>query len=212
MYDTILFDFDGTVFDTVEGISKSARYAINRLGLDAPLEELRCFAGPPLVPMFQEKFGFDYEKAVEATRLFRERYKVQGLHESRPFPGMKELLEELRRIGKKTGIATIKQQLLAEQLLEEAGMRVLFDVICGSPLTKSLTKRELAEQAMAQLGSDPARTVLVGDTRYDAEGAKEAGIAFIGAGYGYAVPGELAAAGARQIADSVEELAALLLG
>ena len=61
MYRYVLFDFDGTVFDTVEGITKSVRYAVNKLGIDAELEELRCFAGPPLDEMFMEKFGFDKE-------------------------------------------------------------------------------------------------------------------------------------------------------
>ena len=70
-FETILFDFDGTVYDTVEGITRSVRYALNQMGMDAELEELRCFAGPPLLGMFMEKFGFDWDTADRATRLFR---------------------------------------------------------------------------------------------------------------------------------------------
>ncbi|MBR6840572.1 MAG: HAD hydrolase-like protein [Oscillospiraceae bacterium] len=87
MIDCLLFDFDGTLFDTVEGITKSVQYAVNKLGLNPGLESLRCFAGPPLVDMFMEHFGFDRDTAVQATADFRERYKPIGLYECRVFPG-----------------------------------------------------------------------------------------------------------------------------
>ena len=211
MYDTVLFDIDGTVFDTVEGISKSVQYALRKFGVEAELKDLTCFAGPPLLDMFQEKFGFSAEQAQQAILYFRERYTPIGLYESRPFPGIRELLEQLRAAGIKTGIATIKYQPMAEKLLEKSGLASLFDAVCGSPAERSLTKKELAEAAMAKAGSDRRRTVLVGDTKYDALGAREAGLAFIGAGYGYA-PQELEACGVGPIAWSVEELEMLLLG
>ena len=87
MFKYILFDFDGTVFDTVEGITKSVRYAINLRGMDAELGSLRCFAGPPLVDMFMEHFGFTQEEAEQATADFRVRYEPTGLHECCVFPG-----------------------------------------------------------------------------------------------------------------------------
>lgn len=212
MYDTILFDFDGTVFDTVEGITKSVQYALRKFGIEEETEKLRGFAGPPLGDMFQETFGFSPEQAGQAIVWFRERYAPVGLYESRPFPGMRELLLRLRAAGKKTGIATIKYQPMAEKLLERSGMAGLFDAVCGSPAERSLTKKELALQAMERLGGVKERTVLVGDTKYDARGARESGLAFIGAGYGYAAPGELQAEGAKVVAGSVEELGELLLG
>ena len=132
MYETILFDFDGTVFDTVEGITKSVRYAINKHGLDAELADLRCFAGPPLVDMFMERFGFPREQAERATEDFRERYNPEGLYECRVFPGIRELVEKLLHAGKKVGIATSKPQALAEELLCREGMRELFPVLVGS--------------------------------------------------------------------------------
>ena len=94
----ILFDFDGTVFDTVEGITKSVQYAVQKRGLHPPLQELRCFAGPPLVDMFMEHFGFDRTEAEQAVTDFRERYNPIGLYECRLFPGIKEALQELRRM------------------------------------------------------------------------------------------------------------------
>ena len=106
MYRNILFDFDGTVFDTVEGISKSAQYALEKQGIEASLSELRCFAGPPLVDKFMEVYGFELEQAQQATRDFKERYGVKGVRECRVFPGIKELLESLIRHGRRLGIAT----------------------------------------------------------------------------------------------------------
>ena len=91
----VLFDFDGTVFDTVEGITKSVRYAINLRGMDAELDSLRCFAGPPLVDMFMEHFGFTQAEAEQATADFRVRYEPTGLHECCVFPGVAELLTAL---------------------------------------------------------------------------------------------------------------------
>ena len=123
MYRYVLFDFDGTVFDTLEGITKSVRYAINKMGMDAPLSELKCFAGPPLLEMFEERFGFTPEKAAQAVRDFRERYVPIGVYESRVFPGVKELLRELRAAGIVTGIATSKPQHLAEELLGKEDLK-----------------------------------------------------------------------------------------
>lgn len=212
MYDYILFDFDGTVFDTVEGITKSVQYALRKFGIQAEPEALRCFAGPPLNDMFREKYGFTYDEAEQAIAYYRERYKPVGIYESRPFPGMRELLIKLRAAGKKTGIATIKPQHMAEELLAGADMAELFDAVCGSTEEKSLTKKELAETAMVKIGAKKESAVLVGDTKYDALGARDCGIAFIGAGFGYGAPGELEAAGADRIAMSVAELEKMLLG
>ena len=114
MYKYILFDFDGTVFDTVEGITKSVQYALAKRGIEAELDSLRCFAGPPLVDMFMEKFDLSQEEAEDATDDFRERYQPIGLYECRVFPGIKELLRSLIDAGLHVGIATSKPQHLAE--------------------------------------------------------------------------------------------------
>ena len=89
---TVLFDFDGTVFDTVEGITKSIQYALRKHGRDAELEDLRCFAGPPLVDKFMEVYGVTKEEAEQLVTDFRERYVPIGVYESTPFPGIRELL------------------------------------------------------------------------------------------------------------------------
>lgn len=212
MYDYILFDFDGTVYDTVEGITKSVRYAINKHGWDAELSELRCFAGPPLDEMFMEKFGVSREMGLQLTEEFRERYKPVGIYESRPFEGVRELLITLRAAGKKTAVATSKPQHLAEELLRRSDMRQLFDAVCGSePTGGGNAKWQVTERALQALGADKERSVLVGDTKYDVRGAQRVGIPCIGVRYGYAAPGEMEEAGALTMAEDTEELLRLLL-
>lgn len=212
MYRYVLFDFDGTVFDTLEGITKSVRFAINKVGMDAPLSELKCFAGPPLLEMFEERFGFTPEKAAQAVRDFRERYVPVGVYESRVFPGVKELLRELRAAGIITGIATSKPQHLAEELLGREEMIGLFDVISGSaPDGRNESKQQVTQRAMGFLGAAPEETVLVGDTKYDVAGAHKCGIKCIGVGYGYAAEGELEAAGVDYIAADVDEIKNIVL-
>ena len=169
---TVLFDFDGTVFDTVEGITKSIQYAIRKHGMDAELEELRCFAGPPLVDKFMEVYSVSEEEAEQLVTDFRERYVPIGVYESRPFPGIRELLDTLRAAGKKVGLATSKPQTMAELLLERANMKDRFDAIVGSGINND-AKWQIAKRAMALCGGDTGNTVLVGDTKYDVEGAEK---------------------------------------
>lgn len=213
MYDCILFDFDGTVFDTVEGITKSVRYALNKVGIDAELESLRCFAGPPLVDKFMEVYGFDRAAAEQATLDFRERYNPIGLNECCVFPGIKELLEKLHAAGKTVGLATSKPQELAEELLRRESMTGLFPVICGSrPDGNNSAKWQVVQRAMEICGAAKENTILVGDTKYDVAGAHRVGIACVGVRYGYAAEGELEAAGADAIVEDIPALERFLLG
>ena len=204
---TLLFDFDGTVFDTVEGITKSIQYALRKHGRDAELEELRCFAGPPLVDKFMEVYEVSKEEAEQLVTDFRERYVPIGVYESSPFPGIRELLEAVRAAGKKTAIATSKPQALAELLLQRAGLRNLFDVVVGSGGgVNNDAKWQIVNRAMELCGSKPEDCVLVGDTKYDVEGAKKCGIPCIGVRWGYAAEGELETAGAAAIVETPGEI------
>ncbi len=212
MISCLLFDFDGTLFDTVEGITKSVLYAANKFGENPPLESLRRFAGPPLVDMFMEHFGLDHDAAVKATADFRERYRSVGLYECRIFPGIKALLEELREAGYLLGVATSKPQMLAEELLEREQMMGLFDVIAGSAAGgNNATKAEVIRRSMAALGVSADQTLLIGDTKYDVIGASQAGIPCVGAGWGYAAEGELETAGAALIFPDIPSLRTYLL-
>ena len=212
MIQTVLFDFDGTLFDTIEGITKCVQYSLQKHGMDAPLSALRCFAGPPLVEKFMEVYGVDQALAEELVADYRERYVPIGIYESELFPGVGEMLTHLRAAGLKLGIATSKPQYMAEFLLDRAGLRASFDVVIGSrPGKGDDQKWQVVQRAMQACAADLASTVLVGDTKYDAAGAEQCGIACIGVAWGYAAPGELASAGVIQIVHTCEELEAVLL-
>jgi len=212
MLQYLLFDFDGTLFDTVEGITKSIRYALNKRGIDAQLESLRCFAGPPLVDKFMEVYGFDREDAEQAVRDFRERYRPIGINECRVFPGVKDLLGELREAGYTLGIATSKPQPMAEELLRREGMLALFDAIVGSRETNNnSTKADVLRAVMEELGAAASDSLMIGDTKYDVAGAKLCGVGCVGVGWGYAESGELEAAGAEFLAPDLDALRELLL-
>jgi phosphoglycolate phosphatase len=212
MYTCVFFDFDGTLYDTVEGITKSVRYALAKQGIEARLEDLRCFAGPPLEDMFMEKFGFDLARAKQAVLDFRERYVPIGLYESRAFPGMRAFLTSLRGAGIKLAVTTSKPERLARELLRREGLEDCFDLICGAgDGGEGNAKWQVLTRAMDALGAEPDRAVLVGDTKYDVEGAKRCALPCIGVRYGYAAPGELEAAGAWRMAEDLDSLREILL-
>ena len=208
---TVLFDFDGTIFDTVEGITKSAQYALAKHGIHEPLDRLRCFAGPPLAEKFMEVYGVTQPEAEQLVAEFRERYVPIGVYESSPFSGIKELLIRLRQVGLKLGVATSKPQTLAELLLERAEMKECFDVIVGSaPGPGNDQKWQIVQRALALSETAPEAAVLVGDTKYDAIGAARCEVACLGVAWGYGAPGELEAAGVLGIAADPAELEGLL--
>lgn len=207
MKDYILFDFDGTVFDTAEGITKCVQYALNKMGIEAELNELLCFAGPPLTEMFALKYGMSEEKAQEATALYRERYKPIGWEECRPFEGMHELLQRLKQAGKTVAVATSKPEHLAVQILDKYGMIGDFDLICGAAPDGSRGKKwEVIEYALEVLGVSAEEAIMVGDRKYDVIGAKKCGLDCVGVRFGYAEPNELEEHGAVYIAETPDDL------
>lgn len=211
MFDTILLDFDGTVFNTAEGITKSVQYALKKLGIEAGLNELLCFCGPPLVDMFMEKFGLSLDEAKLAVTYYRERYNVQGLAECRVYEGIRELVLQLRSHGRKVAVATSKPTVFANKIMADNGMDGVFDLVMGCEFdgTRS-AKWEVIAAAMNELGAKKETTVMVGDRKYDVEGAHTCGIPCVGVGYGYAEPGEFEAAGAEYTVETVAELADFL--
>lgn len=212
MYRYLFFDFDGTLYDTVEGITRCVQYALRKRGLDAPLESLRCFAGPPLDDMFVEKFGLTREDAEQAVRDFRERYVPIGLYESRAFPGMKDLLRDLKAAGFQLAVTTSKPQVLAEELLRREDLYDFFDCVCGAyQQGEGNAKWQVLRRAMERLRAPEDECVLIGDTKYDVAGAKRCGIPCIGVCYGYAAEGELEKAGADAIAPDLAALREMLL-
>ncbi|MGN0479587.1 MAG: HAD hydrolase-like protein [Hominenteromicrobium sp.] len=211
----ILFDLDGTLTDSGEGVMKSVRFALDRMGFpNEPDSALRRFIGPPLHKSFMNFYGFSEEKAFEAVETMRIRYREKGVYENSLYPGMKEMLFRLRDAGAALCVATSKPAYFTEIILKQHGIHGLFTHIVGANLDGTLTdKTEVIREVLRRIGNtSEARIYMVGDREFDMIGAQNCGIPGIGAYFGYAEPGELERAGAAYTVQTVAELETLLLG
>lgn len=215
MYQLLLFDFDGTLFDTGPGVMNCVKYALEKLGIhEEDPAHLRKFIGPPLDEMFRELYGFSQERAREAVLLYRERYQPIGIWECAPYPGMKELLVKLREAGYLLAVATSKPVPSARRILEKYSMSDHFDYVCGSEFDGTRSKKHEVVQAVLDhfgLAQTPEKVLMIGDRKYDVLGAAKCGVPCLGVEFGYPEPGELIAAGAIAVAEDVPALERFLL-
>lgn len=208
---SILFDLDGTLTDSGEGIINCASLALHRLGLPVPSrEEMRVFVGPPLRDSFL-KFGVKPEDVEEAIRIYRSRYVPTGMFENTPYPGIHALLGALKEAGHKIYLATAKPESMATEILKKFGLAPYFDMICGASMDDTRdSKDKVIGYLLEQIGHQP-NTVMVGDTAYDVTGAAAYGIPTIGVSWGYGTVEDMKAAGASCIVDSTAQLLEALL-
>lgn len=214
-YDVILFDFDGTISDSAEGIVECYRRTFAAMGMPVPEDEvLRSFVGPPQVVTFGQRYGFQGAELERIIGVFRKEYREYGLFNTVMYPGIREMLEELRGAGKTLVVATSKPEVYAKQICDEYGITGLFDMIAGSIMDVARAlKAEVIEYALAELEvTDRSRVLMVGDRLYDVEGARLCGIDCMGVTYGYGSPEELLEAGARYLAATPKDVAKSILG
>ena len=215
MKQVLLFDFDGTLFDTGPGVINCVVYALEHLGIhETDMQKLRKFMGPPLYDMFLELYGLNDALGNEAVRLYRERYQPTGIWECAPYPGIVELLKKLRKAGYLLSVATSKPTPSALRILERYQMESLFDFICGSEFDGTRSKKSEVVKAVLEhfkIQKDPDRALMIGDRKYDVLGASAVGVPCLGVRYGYGEPGELEEAGAIAVVDSIKELEAYLI-
>lgn len=213
MYKYILFDLDGTLTNPKEGITKCVQHALRYFGIEKDCDELECFIGPPLKEQFMKFAGLDEQDAEKAVSVYRERFAPVGLFENEIYPGVLEMLAELKNSGKIIALATSKPTIFASQIVEKYGIAPYLDYLSGSELDgTNVEKSAVVRIAMEALGANSDETVLIGDRKHDAEGAKDNKIACIGVNYGFAAKGELESAGITMIADSPEMITRILLG
>ena len=217
MYQYILFDLDGTLTDPKTGICRSVEYALHDVGISVnSLDELEPFIGPPLKDSFMEFYNMSEEEAESAIVKYRERFSVTGLYENEMYPGIRELLIKLTKAGKHLAIASSKPTVFVEKILKHFEIYDYFHIVIGSELDgRRGKKEEVVKEALLQLVGDNkellAGCVMIGDRKYDIEGAQAFGLDSIGVTYGYGGSEELAAAGATYLADKVSDLEKLLL-
>ncbi len=186
-YKYVLFDLDGTLMDTSDGILKSIDYTINKCGYHKlSLEIKKNFIGPPIKNSFMKTYDLKEEEANKATTIFREAYKNEFLLFAKVYDGIIQLLQSLRLNNVKIGVATYKRDDYAKKLLEKFEIADKCDFILGSDMNNKLTKTDIVKLCLKNLGCDNlSEAILIGDTYYDAIGAKECGINFIAVTYGF---------------------------
>lgn len=210
MSKTIIFDLDGTLTDSGEGIINCAILALEHFGLPIPSREaMRVFVGPPLHKTFVE-FGVPEDKAEEAVEVYRSRYTTIGLFENTPYPGIEHLLATLKQHGHRLMVATSKPEGMSLRILEKFQLTRYFDIICGASMDRSrVNKEDVIAYLLTKCGEQDA-PIMVGDTHYDVEGAAVHGIPTIGVAWGYGKVEDMEKAGATAIAYTMDDLLALL--
>jgi phosphoglycolate phosphatase len=205
----IFMDLDGTLTNSMLGITKSVQYALKAFDImENDLNNLCSYIGPPLRDSFQKYHGLSEEEADAAVVKYREYFTVTGIFENEVYEGMEALLAKLVKAGKKLIVATSKPEVFARRILEHFNLEHYFSDICGATLDNARgTKEEVIRYALEKNGIiDYSSVVMVGDRRHDVEGAKSVGIASIGVLYGFGSREELEKAGADRIAETVEDI------
>lgn len=210
MYRVILFDLDGTLTASAEGITKSVQYALHKLGIDEPdLHKLEAFVGPPLLDQFINAYGMSEETAGQAVSYYRERYSQQGIYENRPYEGIRELLQDLKNQGYILGVASAKPVYYVRQILNHFQLASFFTVVEGTEMDGSRSsKADVIREALHKLHMEEKRgqVVMIGDRWHDVQGSREAGVDCVAVAYGYGSVQELQQAGPTMIVPAVDGL------
>ncbi len=198
-YDYYIFDFDGTVSDTIPGVKNCVKYALSFFGInETDDKKLDYFIGPPLYESFTKIYGADHDTANKMIEKYRERYSVTAADESELYDGVKEMLCELKARGKHLAIASSKPEKFVKAIAEKLGILELFEVIEAETFEHiSSSKKDLINGALTKMNvTDKSKAIMTGDRFYDIDGAKGAGIDSAGAVYGFGTQEELKNAGA----------------
>ena len=212
-FDILLFDLDGTLTDSAEGIINCVKHAVDNMGFEMP-EHPERFLGPPLYDSFAEFCGMNEEQVLEAVRLYRERYKDIGLFENSPYDGVKEMLERLQKDGKTLIVATSKPETFAVRILEKFGLAHYFRIIGGADINGTRNEKwEVIDYVLEQIGTVSKDNVLmIGDRKHDIIGAHRTGLKCLGVLWGYGSKKELETYGADFFAETPQETADMLIG
>ena len=211
-YDYIAFDLDGTLSDPEHGLVEGFIYAFKKMGVTdyGDRDSLRRFIGPSLYEVWQDEFGFTKETVVEAIDKFREYYNIYGWWDNKLYDGIKEMLAELKARGKTVILATSKPEDTAKKIIRLFELDKYFDFLGGASGITRDHKWQVLEYSMQSVGALPESTVLIGDRKYDAEGAKICGVDSIGVLWGHGSIEELSASGFTHLAATPNDVLKIL--
>lgn len=205
----ILFDLDGTLTDSGEGIMHCAELTLAHYQLPIPTrEEMRSIVGPPLKDSFR-RFGIPESELDHATAFYRKHYLATGQFKNFPYPGIREVLQKLKSEGNALYVATSKPETMAQNILRYFELNAYFNIICGAVSDANRSTKEAVIEHLLTLLESKDDIVMVGDTIYDVKGAAYHGIPTVGVSWGYGIVDDMKAAGAK-IANSMDELYMLL--
>ena len=208
MFSNILFDLDGTLTDSFDGIANAALYALNNLGVTSYTKaDLNFFIGPPIFNSFDKIFDGDEQKVKQAVTLYREYFGDRGWKENRVYDGVKQMLQALSDMGKTMAVATSKPETFSRRITEYFDLDKYFVFVAGASMdTSRAQKAQVIEYAIASTGMDKSDTIMIGDRNHDILGAKKCGLKSMGVLYGYGDIEELTSAGADYIAATPEDI------
>ena len=213
----LLFDLDGTLTDPKVGITTCVQYALASFGIEEPdLDKLEPFIGPPLKDSFMEFYNMDETDAQLAVDKYRERFRDTGLFENQIYAGVPEMLRALQTKGMHLAVASSKPTVFVERILKHFDIDKYFEVVVGSELDGTrVEKDQVVEEALRQLfdgkSIEKDKVYMIGDRRFDVEGARAQGVESVGVTYGYGSMEEMKEAKADYIVRSVAELHKFLL-
>lgn len=185
-YKLVIFDLDGTLLDTSPGIIYCYNtVAKNRGVAERPKDRFRGIIGCPLGVGFERAFGFTGEEGATAVTEYRALYRTEGVCRAEVYPGIAELLAALQKNGMKTAVATLKLEQFAVKMMQDFGLAAHLDLIHGVDQGETRNKADLLKLCCEELGFQKEDAVLIGDSSFDAQGAREAGMDFIGVTYGW---------------------------
>ena len=208
-YDTVAFDLDGTLTNPERGLLSAFEYAFKKLGVTyESRDSLKKYIGPPLYDEWQKDFGWSFDEASHAVDIFREYYNVYGWWDNEVYPGIEDMLRQLSESGKILVVATSKPEQTAKRVLALFGLDKYFDCIAGASMNGTADgKSQILSRALRSVGvADADECILVGDRKYDAEGAAQVGCDSIGVLWGHGSREELEAAGFTALATSPEDI------
>ena len=176
MYELVIFDLDGTIVDSSEGIFNSIRHVQKKLNLKEISErDMRHHLGPPMKDSYRRNFKLSPEELELAVAYHTEYSHVSGIFESKVYDGVRELLTALKQRGINTAVATMKPEGITRELLNHHNLS--FDSVHGH--LDDLTKKDLIKMCISDFSIENKSIVMVGDTKSDMDSARASGIDFL---------------------------------